>query len=110
MSLDEKLEQKLRPHAERVEAGNPNDYDYLPAVLFSCIDLTKKLTQKTLIEFEVSKTLLQKNNLAILNKLEDEASEQKIINKEIIKQLRINQIITVLLSISIIVTIVFLKK
>lgn len=109
MSLNEKLEEKLRPHAERVKAGSPNDYDYLPAVLFSCIDSTKQLSLNTLNEFNENKTLLQKNNLAILNRIEAEGSEQKLINKEILKQLRISQIVTLLLSLAIVVIIIFVK-
>jgi hypothetical protein len=48
MSLYEKLHQKLQPHVDRVEAGNPNDYDYLPAVLFACLQGNKQLASSSL--------------------------------------------------------------
>ena len=38
MSLEQKLLAKLRPHAERIEAGNNNEFDYLPAILLQVIE------------------------------------------------------------------------
>jgi hypothetical protein len=38
MSLEKKLSEKLRPHADRIVAGNNNEYDYLPAVLLHVVE------------------------------------------------------------------------
>ncbi len=110
MSLDEKLEQKLRPHAERVEMGNPNDYDYLPAVLFSCIDSNKKLHQSMINNFEQIQIALKNENIELSNKINKIHLEQELTHREVIKQLKINHAITTFLSIVIIITIVLFKK
>ena len=38
MSLEQKLLVKLQPHADKVEGGNNNEFDYLPAVLYRVLE------------------------------------------------------------------------
>lgn len=110
MSLNEKLEQKLRPHVDRVIAGNPNDYDYLPAVLFSGIDSTDKLIVLTKNEFATNNKLINDNNTEILNKIDGLKNEFLQKNDEIIKLQKINFVINIFLTIIIVLIIIFIKK
>lgn len=38
MTLEDKIFSKLAPHAKRIQAGDGNDFDYLPAVLLQLIE------------------------------------------------------------------------
>ncbi|MEJ1959336.1 MAG: hypothetical protein WDM70_07825 [Nitrosomonadales bacterium] len=50
MTLQEKLISKLQPHADRIQNGNNDEFDYLPAVLLHLIE-DQKLQSKTTVEF-----------------------------------------------------------
>lgn len=50
MTLQEKLISKLQPHADRIQNGNNDEFDYLPAVLLHLIE-DQKLQSKTTTEF-----------------------------------------------------------
>ncbi len=50
MTLQEKLISKLQPHADRIQNGNNDEFDYLPAVLLHLIE-DQKLQSKTTAEF-----------------------------------------------------------
>lgn len=44
MTIEQKILEKLRPHAERIKAGQNNEFDYLPAVLLHLIEAQKAQT------------------------------------------------------------------
>jgi DNA-binding transcriptional MerR regulator len=48
MTIEQKIFSKLEPHAKRIQDGNGNDFDYLPAVLLQLIEGQKR--QATQIE------------------------------------------------------------
>jgi hypothetical protein len=48
MTIEQKIFSKLEPHARRIQDGNGNDFDYLPAVLLQLIEGQKR--QATQIE------------------------------------------------------------
>lgn len=48
MTIEQKIFTKLEPHAKRIQDGNGNDFDYLPAVLLQLIEGQKR--QATQIE------------------------------------------------------------
>ena len=45
MSIEQKLLAKLQPHADRIRAGNGNDFDYLPAVLLQVVEGQRQQAQ-----------------------------------------------------------------
>lgn len=57
MLIEQKLLAKLQPHADRIAAGNSNDFDYLPAVLLEIIQGEK---QQTLSLKDISKAVSSK--------------------------------------------------
>lgn len=42
MNIEQKIYSKLEPHAQRINAGDGNDFDYLPAVLLHLIETQKQ--------------------------------------------------------------------
>lgn len=47
MTLQEKLHAKLQPHTDRINEGNNDDFDYLPAVLLHLLEEQKLQSQST---------------------------------------------------------------
>lgn len=43
MTIEQNIFSKLEPHAKRIQDGNGNDFDYLPAVLLQLIEGKKRL-------------------------------------------------------------------
>ena len=46
MTLEQKIFDKLQPHAKRINDGNHNDFDYLPAVLLQVIEGQQHLAKR----------------------------------------------------------------
>ena len=42
MTIEQKILSKLEPHAKRIQDGDGNDFDYLPAVLLHLIEEQKR--------------------------------------------------------------------
>jgi hypothetical protein len=42
MTIEQKILSKLEPHAKRIQDGDGNDFDYLPAVLLQLIEWQKR--------------------------------------------------------------------
>ena len=42
MTIEQKIFSKLEPHAKRIQDGNGNDFDYLPAVLLQLMEEQKR--------------------------------------------------------------------
>ncbi len=42
MTIEQKIFSKLEPHAKRIQEGDGNDFDYLPAVLFQLMEEQKR--------------------------------------------------------------------
>jgi methyl-accepting chemotaxis protein len=57
MLIEQKLLAKLQPHADRIAAGNNNDFDYLPAVFLEIIQGQKR---QILSFTDISKTVSSK--------------------------------------------------
>lgn len=45
MTIEQQLFSKLEPHAKRIEHGDGNDFDYLPAVLLQIMEEQKRQTK-----------------------------------------------------------------
>ena len=42
MTIEQKIFSKLEPHAKRIQNGDGNDFDYLPAVLLQLMEEQKR--------------------------------------------------------------------
>ena len=45
MTIEQRLTSKLEPHAKRIQDGDGNDFDYLPAVLWQLMEMQKRQAQ-----------------------------------------------------------------
>ena len=67
MTLQEKLQSKLQPHADRVKDGNNDEFDYLPAVLLHLIEEQKKQSQTNAESVSQARKLAANDIQSVIN-------------------------------------------
>lgn len=65
MNLEQALQNKLKPHAERVVNETHSDFDYLPAVLFLSIEHSKQINDSLASHFHSTVTSIDEQNQTI---------------------------------------------
>jgi hypothetical protein len=98
MSIEEKLVEKFEPHAKRIQSGQNNEYDFLPAALLENL----KADRESLDRLH-----------ALINASGDQA---KIVKKEFdaltkkVALLKSLAIVNVVVSLIVVAAIIFLKR
>lgn len=83
MALEQRLTEKLRPHADRVAEGRHNEFDFLPAALLHGLERGKSMSE-AVTEF---RTAVLTNVAALEQHLADVGNAQKETSKQVVEAL-----------------------
>jgi len=76
MTIEQKIFSKLEPHAKRIQDGNGNDFDYLPAVLLQLMEEQKRQAKLIVDTSNLLDTLkITANTVEVQNKAQITAFE-----------------------------------
>ena len=117
MQIDQKLLEKLKPHADRIAEGGHNEYDFLPATLLHGLRGNQRiedllLTQSKILNAELlaNKERLDAVNLRIEKMAEDVALREDSNQKTLILIKRLVSAALACVTITLVVVIVTAVK